>query len=112
MSRSNNRKYMAKVLGDTMKTEAHAHALCSALQLALCYKSLALEKRKVQASTMKDSKKLESQVHRTETVQKLPVIGVENSSLQYTFSVGNYQQTAAAKHAAHTFVVEMANHVW
>lgn len=44
-------KDMARVLGYVMKPGAHVHSFCSALKFSLWYKTLALAKRELRAST-------------------------------------------------------------
>lgn len=57
---SKDMNIMIKVLGDVMRPGVHTNVFCFSLQFTLWYKILALEKKKLRASTGEDSGKSES----------------------------------------------------
>lgn len=59
-----------------MKPEAQGHVFCSALELVLCGKALALEKNEEQASIREDSEEAVSQSEEGKNVHMQPVFRI------------------------------------
>lgn len=74
---SNDTKILAKVVGDVMAPEAHAHAFCDALRFALKDKAFASERREHQASTRECSGECRSESKKSKSVEMPPQFEIE-----------------------------------
>lgn len=92
-----------------MKLVTHGHWLCSALYVALWYKTLVLEKREQRASTKENSGQWKTESVERETMVVRPGCKIEVSALFCISSVEDCQPVTAAKCAAHFTVVNMVS---
>lgn len=82
---------MAKVLREVMKPGAHWHVFCSAIQFALLYKALSLEKMEERDSNIGYYGERGSEGDESKSVELRQVVEKLNSALRYISSAANYQ---------------------
>lgn len=86
-----NMKDMEKVLGDFTKQTAQRHVFCSALQCALWYKAIDVDKEGERDSTKEDSNEDEFKRDVSKGLELRPAFEIGNYAVHYIRAAGLYQ---------------------
>lgn len=109
---SNNMKSVLKVLEEVISARPHAHMFCSTAQFFLFYKNCCRKSKGKRSGTKVDSDDTVSKLKRSKSVELQLSFEINNSAIYHIRAGGNFQQTTAAKCAAHPAVIEIAFHFW
>lgn len=98
----------AKVLVDLINPKSNLYRFCFPLRFSFSYKALVSLFTGKHTIDVIDQKDPVSEIEENETLEKPLVIDIETAATNYTLTIGNYEEKAAAKLAMHTSIVETA----